>query len=131
MRLVDEVVAADGKAGSAVVAVKMREEWCESWAAIEYLAQASAAAAGAADIAEGHTGEPRIGFLLGTRKLELFVNRFTVGERYLVKAECTFSDREAAAFECTMSDSAGNIAARATLNAYRPDSNNFQLEDKQ
>ena len=119
MALVDEVVSFDREAGCAVVAFKARREWSEPWAAIEYMAQASAVLAGAADIADGHVGPPRPGFLLGTRRLELFLPRFEPGKRYVAKAKSVFADSDSASFECEILDGE-TVVARATLNAFRP-----------
>lgn len=120
MALIDEVVSSDLAAGSLVAAFAARREWCENWAAIEYMAQTAAALAGAADLAAGHTGAPRPGFLLGTRRMDLAIDRFTPGKRYLCTAKLAFSDASAASFECAVED-AGKVVASATLNAFRPD----------
>lgn len=119
MVLVDEILAFDGEAKSVTAAVTIRPEWCESWVAIELMAQTAAALAGLQDRAEGYTGAPRPGFLLGTRKLTLRIPQFAVGQRYLIQATSLFSDQESASFACTiMKDE--TVVAEATLNAYRP-----------
>ncbi|MGN0854482.1 MAG: hypothetical protein ACI4R9_03060 [Kiritimatiellia bacterium] len=119
MVLIDEIVSCDPAAGTLTAAVTVRREWCENWAAIEFMAQTAAALVGAADRAEGCTGPARPGFLLGTRRLDLDVARFDVGARYLITAVCVFSDATAASFDCAITRD-GRTVAKALLNAYRP-----------
>lgn len=119
MVLIDEIVAFDPAEGSLTAAVVARREWCENWVAIELMAQTAAALAGKVDRAEGYAGPARPGFLLGTRRLELAIDRFEVGERYLITAKCAFSDAETASFDCEVTRN-GQTVAKASLNAYRP-----------
>lgn len=121
MVLIDEVVECDLDASSLTAAVTIKPQWQENWTAIEFMAQTAAALAGAADRAEGYKGPPRPGFLLGTRRLELSIDRFTVGKRYLVTAKNEFRDGGAASFFCEIRDGDA-VVASATLNAYRPES---------
>lgn len=120
MVLIDDILECDTTAGSIVVQAIIRKEWTSSESAIELMAQSAAALAGAADIADGYTGAPKPGFLLGTRKMELFVPEFVPGEKCTVKAERIFSDEDAASFECSVMKEDGSLAAKAVLNAYRP-----------
>lgn len=120
MVLIDEIVSCDLAAARLEAAVTIKPQWCENWAAIEFMAQTAAALAGAADRADGWMGPPRPGFLLGTRKLELFIDRFTVGHRYIVSAHNAFFADGAASFECAITDpETGSVVARATLSAFR------------
>ena len=129
MVLIDEIVSFDKGSESLVAAVTAKREWCESWVAIEFMAQTAAALAGIADRESGYEGPARPGFLLGSRKLELNLERFEVGRRYLVKAACNFSDAEAASFDCSIED--GDVTvARATLNAYRPEDVKSFMEEQ-
>ena len=91
-----------------------------AWVSIEYMAQAAAVLVGLRDHALSVAAEPRPGLLLGTRRLDLAVDRFAVGETYRISAICTFEDQDAAAFQCEMVDAAGKVVASASLNAYRP-----------
>ena len=121
MVLIDEIVAFDAAAGSLTAAVTATREWCENWTAIEFMAQTAAALAGKVDRLGGYEGPARPGFLLGTRRLDLDLDRFEVGARYLVTATCAFSDAETASFECVVTQARdGAVVAKATLNAYRP-----------
>ena len=119
MRLLDEVLSVDLASETLVAAFTARRDWCANWVAIELMAQAAAALAGAADRAEGRDGPPRPGFLLGTRRLTLDLPAFTVGRRYTVRAQSVFRDAESASFDCAVLDGARTVAS-ATLNAYRP-----------
>lgn len=91
-----------------------------NWAAIEYMAQASAALAGCWDKTVAPSERARPGLLLGTRKLTLKTDVFAAGKTYVVTAENAFSDAEAASFACLMQDDEGNEVASAVLSAYRP-----------
>lgn len=91
-----------------------------NWVAIEYMAQTSAALAGCYDKHVNPDQPARPGLLLGTRKLDLKLARFEAGRIYHVTASNAFWDADAAAFECSIRDEAGEVVATATLNAYRP-----------
>ncbi len=91
-----------------------------AWASIEYMAQAAALLVGLRDRALNPGENPRPGLLLGTRRLELAVERLATGADYRISAVCEFEDADAAAFRCEMVDSSGIVVASATLNAYRP-----------
>ena len=91
-----------------------------AWAAIEYMAQAAALLVGLRDRALSPGKNPRPGLLLGTRRFEIEIDRFTIGADYRISAVCEFEDADAAAFRCEMTDASGTVVASATLNAYRP-----------
>ena len=119
MSLLDEIVSCDMKEGPLSAAFSARREWAENWSAIEYMAQAAAALAGAADRAGGYEGPPKPGFLLGTRKMGLDFDRFEPGKRYIARTRSVLIDEEAGSFECEIADGE-RVLARATLNAFRP-----------
>ena len=93
-----------------------------AWAAIEYMAQAAALLVGLRDRTLNPEGnpQPRPGLLLGTRRLELSIDRFAIDADYRISAVCEFEDADAAAFRCEMTDVSGTVVASSTLNAYRP-----------
>lgn len=91
-----------------------------SWVALEYMAQTSAALAGLFDRMREASRPPRPGLLLGARKLALDLDGFENGRVYTVCAKETYSDGDAAAFDCAVMDDTGACVASATLNAYRP-----------
>lgn len=129
MRLLDAVEAFDPEAKTLTATVTIApgqiffdeaEGGVPNWAAVEYMAQASAALAGCYDRHVAPGRPPRPGLLLGTRRLELRLARFEAGRTYRVTAANAFWDADAAAFDCTIRDAAGEVVAAATLNAYRP-----------
>ena len=122
MVLIDEVVSYAGDEKRLTAAVTVKPGWCENWTAIEFMAQTAAALVGTIDREEHPGDKPRPGFLLGSRRLDLRIERFAVGVRYLVTAQAVFSDGAAASFACEILSPAGECVARATLNAFRPDS---------
>ena len=127
MVLIDGVEVFDSDAKRVVVSVKIDDTnpffsdgGVPSWVAIEYMAQASAALVGLRDRSLAPDCAPRVGMLLGTRRMELRFSRFVAGEAYHVSAECMFEDTDAASFQCEIRDAADCVVASATLNAYRP-----------
>jgi len=129
MTLIDEVESFDPEAKTLTAKVTITpaqifhfgaEEGVPNWVAIEYMAQASAALAGCHDRHVAPDAPARPGLLLGTRRLELKLDRFETGRTYRVTATTAFWDQDAAAFDCLIRDDAGEVVATATLNAYRP-----------
>ena len=86
--------------------------------ALEYMAQTMALAVGAEQRRQGKS--PKVGFVLGTRRLDVKVAAFESGKRYVVKATCTCADGEVSSFDCSITGPAGEIVATATLAAYQP-----------
>ena len=127
MVLIDGVEAFDPAAKRVVVSVKIDDSnpffsdgGVPSWVAIEYMAQASAALAGLRDRMLAPECAPRVGMLLGTRRMDVGLSRFVAGETYRASSECVFEDLDAASFQCEIRDAADRVVASATLNAYRP-----------
>ena len=86
--------------------------------ALEYMAQTMALAVGAEQRRKGEA--PKVGLVLGTRRLDVKVAAFESGKRYVVKATCTCADSEVASFDCSITGPEGEIVATATLTAYQP-----------
>ncbi len=127
MVLIDAVESFDAAAKRLVARVTIGENqlFCTSdgvpnWVAIEYMAQAAAALVGFYDKVTAPGAPARPGLLLGTRRLDLKLDRFEKGKTYFISAENVFSDDEAASFICSIQDAAGDTVATATLSAYRP-----------
>ena len=91
-----------------------------SCAALEYMAQTMAIAVGRERRRKGE--DPAIGFVLGTRRMDVFIDKFEPGGDYVARAECTYEDGEFASFDCSIADARGDIAAKATLTAFQPGS---------
>ena len=120
MVLIDGIESFDPSAPALVATFTGRAEWRGNWSAIEYMAQAAAALAGALDRAAGVGGDARPGLLLGARRLELGLEEFIPGERYFVKAVREYADGDSAAFACEVwRQGVPGICCTATLAAYR------------
>ena len=86
--------------------------------ALEYMAQAMALAVGEARRAKGEA--PRLGFVLGSRKFETFLDVFRPGCRYRVQAVNTYQDESFGSFDCEVLAPDGSCVARASLTAFQP-----------
>lgn len=91
-----------------------------SYVGIEYMAQTVAVWNGLT--ARGYGNKPRIGFLLGTRRLELSLAAFKVGEVLDVYGATQYMDEEMGSFECWI-EVKGNRAVQAKLSFYVPKEN--------
>lgn len=127
MVLIDAVDSFDADARRLVARVTITdrqlffsEDGVPNWVAIEYMAQASAALVGCCDKHLAPEEPVRPGLLLGTRKLELKLDRFEAGRTYRIISEEAFNDSDAASFNCSIEDESGKTVATAILNAYRP-----------
>ena len=91
-----------------------------SCVAAEYMAQTMALYTG---LYRARTGlPPKVGFLLGTRRLSLKLDRFAAGGRYRIRVQPLFSDEEFGSFACTIYDEAtGREVASALMNAFQPE----------
>ena len=87
-------------------------------AALEYMAQTMALAVGAEHRRRGQT--PKVGFVLGTRRMEVKVATFESGKRYVANAKCVYDDAEFASFDCSVMDPDGATVAAALFTAYQP-----------
>lgn len=86
---------------------------------LEYMAQTMALLVGLRDRRRGQ--KPRIGFVLGSRKLETRLPFFRDGERYRISATCTYEDESFGSFDCTISDGRDETVATATMTAFQPE----------
>jgi predicted hotdog family 3-hydroxylacyl-ACP dehydratase len=93
--------------------------------AIEYMAQACGAYAGAMALDAG--APVKIGLLLGTRLCKVLVPWFRVGDRLVVSASLVFHDEQLAAFDCKI-EIAGRVVADAQLKVYQPQDNFLLIE---
>ena len=87
-------------------------------AALEFMAQTMAVAVGRERLRKGL--DPAIGFVLGTRRMEVPGAGFSRDGRYVARAECTYTDGEFASFDCCIRDGEGAVVATATLTAFQP-----------
>lgn len=89
-----------------------------SCVALEYMSQAMALLVGLMRRQKGLA--PHVGFVLGSRRLELHVSCFKRGRRYRIKTACTYEDDEFGSFDCRIADEDGMTCACGTLTAYQP-----------
>ena len=92
-----------------------------AWIAVEYMAQCVAAHAGLCARAKG---EPvKIGFLIGSRRLEFRTDGFRVGQVLAVEATHVWGESESALFACRLlAHGSGAPLVEGNLNVFLPDS---------
>lgn len=120
MILIDEIVDFDAVTNTLTTSVTVKEPWTANHVAVEYMAQTAAALAGLSDRLSDSDCAPRPGFLLGTRVMDLKIDRFEPGVTYMVSAIYEFYDSNTASFSCRISCD-GETVASAVINAYRPE----------
>ena len=96
--------------------------------ALEYMAQTMALLVGMYRRRKGLP--PQVGFVLGSRRLEIAVPCFLKGTRYRVRAKCTYQDEEFGSFDCEIrtaddgavrEDADGTMpVAKGTVTAFQP-----------
>lgn len=94
-----------------------------TWIGIEYMAQTIAAYAG---VKHASKKEPiKMGFLIGTRTYDAFVDYFIRGNTYLVSANLLFVDEGLGSFECFIHEKkSGDKCCYAKINVYEPENTN-------
>ena len=86
--------------------------------ALEYMAQTMAVVVG---LACRRSGEPpKVGFVLGSRRMSIAISVFRSGERYRIHAKCDYQDESFGSFDCKVEDSSGATVASARLTAFQP-----------
>lgn len=131
MLLLDKVVAYDEAALVASITITesslfLSRNGVPGHVAIEYMAQACGAYAGAMAL---DAGEPvKIGFLLGTRLCRILAPWYRVGDRLLVSVSLVFHDEQMAAFDCKI-ELDGKLAADARLTVYQPDGELVRVDE--
>lgn len=132
MVLLDEIVSYDAHSLTAYACVKPEQilvsEGClPSWAAMEIMAQGVAAWAG---VLSRDAGEPvRLGFLLGTRKLQLYFSALPVPAILQIKIQASLQDAngfgvfDSQLWLCEENRKPTMLLAEAALNVYSPTEN--------
>ena len=87
--------------------------------ALEYMAQTMALCVGFLRRSKGLP--PKMGFVLGSRKLTVNIPFFKSGERYFTRAVCTYQDESFGSFDCTVRDSSDSVVASAQMTAFQPE----------
>jgi len=96
-------------------------------AALEYMAQTMALAVGLKARRNGE--EPKIGFILGSRRLETSIPVFRRDGRYRVHAKCDYADDQFGSFICGITDESGATVASGTLTAFQSNANQQQQKE--
>ena len=87
--------------------------------ALEYMAQSMALAVGFMRRRRG--APPKVGFVLGSRRMSIGIPVFRNGERYRVKAVCDYQDEAFGSFDCRIEDASGETVASARMTAFQPE----------
>jgi len=105
------------------------EQGVPSWVGLEYMAQAIAAYAGLEQRVIG--GEPKLGFLLGTRRYNVDKEWFPLGETLSIKVTCEMvAENGLHVFDAVLASS--QVQASASLNVFQPeDAQAFLKESKE
>jgi len=130
MIILDGIEDCDLDAGTLTARVKIKKDsifysakmgGIPSCLALEYMAQAIGCFVGYHDLKENPNKTPGIGFIMGSRKLDVSVPVYKEGEDYLVKIKSLFSSDSIISFECVIVNEKDEPTATAVINAYRPD----------
>ncbi len=125
MVLVDAVTFHDARATTCAVRIGPRSAFADAHGhvpivvALEYMAQTVGVHSG---LCRRAVGEPiRLGFLLGSRRLELHAHSFMPGQELEVRARDVWNDAEFASFECEVADvTSGALLASGALSVFSP-----------
>ena len=101
-----------------------------TYAALEYMAQSIGCFVGLYDLKQNPDKKPGVGFVLGSRKLQIQKPVFLLDEDYCIDVHALFYDENLASFECIMyNETTGEEFANAIVNAYRPENIDTFMKD--
>ncbi|WP_445679394.1 ApeP family dehydratase [Radicibacter daui] len=126
MLLIDRIAAASANSMTVKVQVTAASLFYRpgrgvpSHVGIEYIAQTIAAIAGYRQHLAQQKVEPRVGFLLGTRRMSVLEPWFVPGSQLDVAVEGIFEDGQMAVFDGTVHNE-GRLVVSARVNVYQPD----------
>jgi predicted hotdog family 3-hydroxylacyl-ACP dehydratase len=131
MLLLDKVVGYNESGAVATVAISdsslfLTPRGVPGHVAIEYMAQACGAYAGAMALDAG--APVKIGLLIGTRACRVLVPWFVRGDTLSVSALIVFRDEQLAVFDCKI-EVDGQLVADAQLKVYQPEAPLFQIDE--
>ena len=92
-----------------------------SCAALEYMAQSIGCYIGLEDLRKDANAAPVVGFVLGSRSIDINVPFFKTGESYFVHVNSLYNDNNIASFECKIYNQNKECLAKGALNVFRPD----------
>lgn len=131
MSLLDEIVEYDQESLLARVHVRASSmfagaEGVPAWIGMEYMAQAIAAFAGLQERQNG--GEPKLGFLLGSRKYRCSTDVFSLGACLNIRVIREMqAENGLHAFDCEIRGE--NVQATARMTVFQPDNAETFLQD--
>ncbi|PKR53135.1 ApeP family dehydratase [Thalassospira marina] len=131
MLLIDRIIAADDLSMQADVTIHAQSLFCSdeygvpAYVGIEYIAQTVSAYSGWRALQASKTGnsQPRIGYLLGTRKMTMAKSGFKPGDHLIISVENIFEDGEMGVFEGTVRRNQ-EVIVSARVNVYQPEIQN-------
>jgi predicted hotdog family 3-hydroxylacyl-ACP dehydratase len=125
MVLIDRITAADTDSFTAQVDIRPSSPFyvsghgVPSYVGIEYIAQTVSAYSGWCGQQQAAGAAPRLGFLLGTRKMLLAEPWFALGAVLEVQISKTFDDGEMGVFDGEIRHD-GRVMVSATISVYQP-----------
>lgn len=127
MVLIDELIEQHTDYVIARLTIRPEMMFCEeqglpTWASIEVMAQTVSLYAGVQGQIKGEP--PKLGFLLGTRKLHLPFSHFPIGCELYIKAEKQYIEDGLGVFDCEIyfphSQNLHDVKISAKLSVYEP-----------
>jgi predicted hotdog family 3-hydroxylacyl-ACP dehydratase len=106
----------------------LTQEGVPGHVALEYMAQACGAYAGAMALDAG--APVKIGLLLGTRMCRVLVPWFRIGDQLKVWASIVFHDEQLAAFDCKI-EIGDRLVADAQLKVYQPQNDLLRIDESE
>lgn len=127
MVFIDELISHDDDRAVATLTVRSELMFCEkdglpTWVGIEIMAQTISLYAGVQGKKSGNP--PKLGFLLGTRKMTLPCSHFGVGQILTVVATRQYVHDNLGVFDCQISMD-DEVCMSATLSVYEPAEGEF------
>ncbi|GGQ03630.1 hotdog family protein [Shewanella litoralis] len=100
-----------------------------NYVGIEYMAQSIAALAGVEAKLMGD--KVRVGFLLGSRKLQMHIGHFILGQTYHTRVSRLYQEPSGlAVFDCQISHQ-GHVIASANVNVFQPQDTQAYINENQ
>jgi predicted hotdog family 3-hydroxylacyl-ACP dehydratase len=134
MIMVDKLVSSDNK--SAVIEVTIKDNYpftngkIGTWIGLEFMAQSAAVLAKISNLDDGE--EPRLGFLVGTRKFIANLPEFIPRQKVLISVNLDSSEITSPMVNVSgvIKDTSGVVICEASLTLYRPKDNFLYSQDE-
>jgi len=112
----DEMTECEASADSSCVLADSNG-FVPGYVSLEYMAQTIGAHAGLVAKARGE--EVRVGFVLGSRRLNLNISQFPQG-KILIRVKKLWMDEKMGMFDCEILSEEAGVLAQGALNVYQP-----------